>query len=161
MEVILFHSIPLIVLKFQDRVDGRSWLKCYWTRASCDCGRLPIGDVTREVKFLSSKYTNPDTNPRTLTTLTPTLTDPHGAFESFCAPIFCDFKRNYYMSELGHIDTSYTLYPYTYILSHYPYTLFHAHYRSLSQKLTLNFLYSTSRSGERLRFISIKIRVFL
>jgi len=35
-----------------------------------------------------------------------TLTDPHGAFEIFCAPILCDFIRNYYMSELGHIDTS-------------------------------------------------------
>src|SRR6218665_3535795 len=43
-----------------------------------------------------------------LTALNLTLTDPHGAFESFCAPIFCDFIRNYYMSELGHIDTSFS-----------------------------------------------------
>jgi len=26
-------------------VDGRSNRKCYWTRASCDCGRLQIGNV--------------------------------------------------------------------------------------------------------------------
>jgi len=58
---------------------------------------LPIGDVTREVKFLSSNYTNPNTNPNTLTMLTLTLTDPHGALESSrsCAPKFCDFIRNY------------------------------------------------------------------
>jgi len=51
--------------------------------------------VTRELKFLSNDYTNPNTNPRTLMTLTLTLTDPHGAFESFCAPAFCDFVWNY------------------------------------------------------------------
>jgi len=56
------------------------------------------------VKLLSNDYTNPNTNPRTFTTLTLTLTDPYSAFESFC-----DFKRNYYMSELGHkIDTSFS-----------------------------------------------------
>jgi len=48
-------------------------------------------------KFLSNDYTNPNTNPRTLTALNLTLTDPHGAFESFCAPILCDFIRNYYV----------------------------------------------------------------
>jgi len=26
-------------------VDGRSKRECYWTRASCYCGRLQIGDV--------------------------------------------------------------------------------------------------------------------
>jgi len=69
-------------------VDGRSKRKCYWTRASCDCGRLQIGDVTRKVKCMSTDYTNPNTNPKTLTTLALTLTDPHGAFESFCAPAY-------------------------------------------------------------------------
>ena len=59
----------------QCTVDARSNLKCYWTRASCDCGRLQIDDVTREVNFLFSDYTNPKT-------LTMTLND---AFESFCA----------------------------------------------------------------------------
>jgi len=54
--------------------------------------------MTREVKFLSNDYINPITNPKTLTMLTFTgftLTDPHGAFESFCAPAFCGFVRNY------------------------------------------------------------------
>lgn len=27
-------------------VDGRSKIKCYWARVSCDCKRLQIGDVT-------------------------------------------------------------------------------------------------------------------
>jgi len=31
---------------------------------------LQIGDVTREVKFMSNDYTNPNTNPETLTTQT-------------------------------------------------------------------------------------------
>jgi len=31
----------------------------------------------------------------TLRTLILTLTDPQGAFESFCVPVFCDFARNY------------------------------------------------------------------
>ena len=31
------------------------------TRVSFDCGRLQIGDVTREVEFLSNDYTNPKT----------------------------------------------------------------------------------------------------
>ena len=76
-------------------VNGRSKLKCYWTRVSCDIGRFQIGDVTQEVKFLSTDYNNPNTNPKTLTTLALTLTDHHNSFESFCALVFCDFVRNY------------------------------------------------------------------
>src|SRR6218665_2978486 len=87
-------------------VDRRSKLKCYWTRVSCDCGRLQIDDVTREVKFLSNDYTNPNTNPEILTTLTLTLAAPHGAFESFCVLVFCDFVRNYSCNVDGAIDTS-------------------------------------------------------
>jgi len=48
-----------------------------------------------EVKFLSYDYTNPSTNPKTLTTLTLTVTDPPDSFESFCAQLFYDFIRNY------------------------------------------------------------------
>ena len=44
---------------------------------------------------MSNDYTNPNTNPNTLTTLALTLTNHHDAFESFCAPVFCDFVRNY------------------------------------------------------------------
>jgi len=55
---------------------------------SCDCGRLQIGDVTREVEFLSNGYTNPNTNPNTLTTLALTLANHHDAFESFWARYF-------------------------------------------------------------------------
>ena len=44
---------------------------------------LQNGDVTREVKFVSNDYSNPNTNPKILTTLALTLTDPHDAFESF------------------------------------------------------------------------------
>jgi len=70
-------------------VDGRSKLsKCYWTTASCDCGRLQIADATREVKFLSNDYTNPTTNPKTRTTLTLILTDPRHAFESISMPVY-------------------------------------------------------------------------
>src|SRR6218665_1188261 len=68
-------------------VDGRSKRKCYWPRESCDCGRLQIGDVTREVEFLSNDDTNPNTNPKILTTRALTLADHHDAFESgraFC-----------------------------------------------------------------------------
>ena len=68
-------------------VDGRSKIKCYWARVSCDCERLQIGDVTQEAKFLSNDYANPNTNPKTLTTLTLTLTDPHDAFGNFCATV--------------------------------------------------------------------------
>jgi len=44
---------------------------------------------------LSNDYTNPNTNPKTLTTLALTLTDHRDALESFCEPVFCDFIRNY------------------------------------------------------------------
>src|SRR6218665_3006570 len=88
-------------------VDGRSMRKCYWTRASCDCGRLQIGDVTREVEFLSNDYTNPNTNPKTLTMLALTLADHHDAFKSFFAPVFWDFVRNYYCTVDGAVVTSY------------------------------------------------------
>ena len=81
-------------LQRRRRSQTRSKLKCYWTRASCDCGRLQIGFVTQEMKFLSNDPINPNTNPKTLTTLTLTLTDPHGAFENSCLPVFCDFVRN-------------------------------------------------------------------
>ena len=58
-----------------------------------------------EMKFLSNDYINPNTNPKTLTTLTLTLTDPHDASESFCAPVFCDFIRNYFQESFGLLDT--------------------------------------------------------
>ena len=57
-------------------VDGRIKLKCYWTRASCDCKMLQNGDMTREMKFVSNDYSNPNNNPKILTTLALTLTDP-------------------------------------------------------------------------------------
>lgn len=38
-------------------------------------------------------YTN-TTNPKTLSTLNLTITDPHDTFESFCRPVFCDFIQN-------------------------------------------------------------------
>jgi len=60
-----------------------------------------------EMKFPSNDYTNPNTNPKALTTLTLTLTDPHGAFESFCVPVFCDFIWNYFLGTFGLLDTSY------------------------------------------------------
>jgi len=53
------------------------------------------------VKFLSKDYTNPNTNPKILTTLILTLADPQDAFESLCAPVFCDFIRDYIFSRLG------------------------------------------------------------
>src|SRR6218665_444113 len=87
-------------------VDGRSKRKCYWTRASCDCGRLQIGDVTRDVEFLSIDYTNLDTNPKIPTTLALALADHHDAFESSCAPVFCDFVRNYSCTVDGAVVTS-------------------------------------------------------
>jgi len=55
---------------------------------------LQNGDVTREMKFVFNDYSNPNTNPKTLTTLALTLTDPQDAFDSFCAPVFCDFARS-------------------------------------------------------------------
>ena len=62
-----------------------------------------------EIKFLSEAYTNPNTNPKTLTAGILTLNDRHGAFESFCATVFCDFIRNYLLSDsetFGLLDTS-------------------------------------------------------
>src|SRR6218665_2499317 len=76
-----------------------------WTRASCDCGRLQIGEVTREVEFLSNNYTNPDTNPKTLTTLALTLADHYDAFDISCVPAFCDFVRNYSCTVNGAVVT--------------------------------------------------------
>jgi len=101
----------LAVLKMYGRdyytVDCRSKLKYYWTRASCDCGRLQTADVTREVKFLSNDYTNANSNPKTLTTLALTLADPHDTFDSFCASVFCDFVRNYSCTVDGAVDCQY------------------------------------------------------
>jgi len=57
-----------------------------------------------EVKFLSDDYTNPNTNPTTLTTLALTLTDPLDAFESFCVLLFCDFIRNYFLETPRHFQ---------------------------------------------------------
>src|SRR6218665_385586 len=70
------------------------------------CGRLQIGDVTREVEFLCNDYTNRNTNPNFLTTLALTLTDHHDAFESFCAPVFCECVRNYSCTVDGAVVTS-------------------------------------------------------
>jgi len=56
---------------------------------------------------MSTDYTNPNTNPKTITTLALTLTDPHGAFESFCAPELCDFVRNYSCTVDGAVVISY------------------------------------------------------
>src|SRR6218665_1353029 len=95
LEMRAFVKLHRMRLKHHQRSQLAEMLLDQSRRASCDCERLPIGDVTQEVKFLSSNYTNPNTNPKALTTLTLTLTDPHGAFESFCAPAFCDFVRNY------------------------------------------------------------------
>ena len=44
---------------------------------------------------MSNDYNNPNANPKTLTMLNLTLTDPHDAFEICCAPVFCEFIRNY------------------------------------------------------------------
>jgi len=55
---------------------------------SCDCGRLQIDDVTREVEFLSNDYTNPNTNHKTLTTLALILADHHDAFKAFVRRYF-------------------------------------------------------------------------
>jgi len=40
-----------------------------------------------------------------LATLTLTLTDPHHAFQRFCAPVFCDFLRNFSCTVDGAIYT--------------------------------------------------------
>jgi len=67
-----------------------AYLKYYWTVASRDCGRQQIFSCDSEVKFVSNDYTKP----KTLTTLNLTVTDcrenltvtdPHDAFETFCA----------------------------------------------------------------------------
>ena len=63
------------------------------------------------MKFLFNAYTytNPNTNPRTLTADILTINDRHNDFESFCALVFCDFIRNYFLLEFesfGLLDTS-------------------------------------------------------
>src|SRR6218665_1526522 len=70
-------------------VDSHSKLKCYWTRASCDCRRLQIGDVTREVKFLSNDYTNPNSN-QLLPSMRSTLLngEPSASFRSLKTALF-------------------------------------------------------------------------
>ena len=68
------------------------------------------GYMNSEIKFLSKAYTNPNTNPKTLTAGILTLNNRHGAFESFCALVFCDFIRNYFLSDsetFGLLDTSF------------------------------------------------------
>jgi len=50
---------------------------------------------------------NPNTNPKTLTMLTLTLTDPQGAIESFRVPVFCDFVPNYSYIVDGPVYTSF------------------------------------------------------
>src|SRR6218665_2321885 len=82
-------------------VDGRSRRTCYWTRASCDHGTLQIGDV----EFLSNDFTNPNTNPKALTTLALSLANHHDAYASFCAPLFCDFVQNYSCTVDGAVVT--------------------------------------------------------
>ena len=62
--------------------------------------------MTRDVEFLSIDYTNLDTNPKIPTTLALTLADHHDAFESSCAPVFCDFVRNYSCTVDGAVVTS-------------------------------------------------------
>ena len=42
----------------------------------------------------------------TLTTLVLTLADNHDAFESSCAPVFCDFVRNYSCTDDDAVVTS-------------------------------------------------------
>src|SRR6218665_972758 len=49
---------------------------------------------------------NGHTNPKTLTELALTLTNLHDAFESFCAPVFCDSVRNYSCTVDGAVVTS-------------------------------------------------------
>jgi len=86
-------------------VDDRSKRKCYWTRASCDCWRLQIGDVTHEVEFLSNDYNKPNTNPDHHDAC-PYPSRPSRCFESSCAPVFCDFVRNYSCTVGGAVVTS-------------------------------------------------------
>jgi len=64
-------------------------------RKATDWWYRSVGDI------LSNDYTNPNTNPKTITTLTLALTDPH-----FCVPLFWDFVRIYSCTVDGAIDTS-------------------------------------------------------
>src|SRR6218665_997284 len=80
-------------------------------------GGLQICDLTRSCnffKFLSNDYTNSNTNPKTLTAGILTLTYPDDAFESFCAPAFCDFIRNYSPTDVCPLVTSF---PKSYVVS--------------------------------------------
>jgi len=52
-------------------------------------------------------YTNPNTNPKIITTLALTLTNPHDAFESFCSMVVCEFVRNYSCTMDGAMVTSF------------------------------------------------------
>src|SRR6218665_2928386 len=73
------------------------------------CRGLQICDLMRSYNFfsfLSNYYTHPNTTPKTLTAGILTLTYHHDAFESFCAPVFCDFIRNYSGTYVGPLDTS-------------------------------------------------------
>ena len=58
------------------------------------------------MKFLSNDYANPNTNPKILSALILTLTDPNAAFGSFCGPVFCDFIRNYFLDSESECRTS-------------------------------------------------------
>ena len=58
---------------------------------------------------MSNDYTNLNNKPKTLTTLTLTLTNPHDVFESFCAPVFCYFKRSYSGTYVDPLVTSYLI----------------------------------------------------
>ena len=80
MTIIIITTI--IIGRDYSTVDGRSKPKCYWTRASCDCGMLQNGDVSREVKFVSNEVMTALTTILTLylTALAMTLAYPHNAF---------------------------------------------------------------------------------
>src|SRR6218665_884695 len=56
---------------------------------------------------MSNDYTNPNTNPKTLTASILTLTYPDDAFESFCALAFFDFILNYSRTDVCPPLTSY------------------------------------------------------
>jgi len=57
------------------------------------------------MKFLSNDHTDPNT--KTLTMLTLILNDPQDdAFESLCAPVFCDFIGNYFLHSESECRTS-------------------------------------------------------
>src|SRR6218665_269882 len=98
-----FHSLDIIFIN----ISYPYFLGCDWRTDVCPRSSNSIGpesggvhtcDLTRSynfVQFLSNDYTNPKTNPKTLTASILTLTYPDDAFESFCALAFCDFIRNY------------------------------------------------------------------